>query len=206
MKFSKSALIFLVSGIFVIIVAVLGMIYLNQTSQHERLKEELALAQMRIKNYPAKQAELLSQREELKSRLAEAESQLAVAKDSLNRPVESIEASNALFQIATIAEACYVNVTDITSPGLEVQTLEGVNLSCLPISVTIEGDLSDINEFIYKWTKEYPTGVVKSVAITVPEPPVDEEIAEGDQEQEEAEEERKPSATITLFIYSYEGD
>jgi len=194
-KLSKVTWIFLASGIFAILFASLGMVYSQQGNEQSRLSEELALAQLRLKKYPAQQLELASQQEELENRLAKAESQLRTAKISLNQSIQSIEASNALFELA---EDCQVEVTELSSPGMAAEQMEEVTLSSQPLTVTVEGDVDDLIDFIYKWTHEYSTGVVKSVEISVPEPV--------DEEAEEETEEEKPSATINLLIYTYEGN
>ncbi len=192
-KLSTTSWIFLTIGIFGILVLSLNVAYAQQSQEQSQLNEELAQAQLRLKKYPAQQ--ISSQKSELESRLAEAELQLKVTKVGLYWSTESIEASDALFELA---EASYVEVTGISSPGLTTEELEGVTFSVLPLTVTIEGDVLNLIDFIYKWTHEYPTGVVQSVEITVPE------VTEEEEEETEEAEEEKPSATISLLLYSYE--
>jgi len=197
MKLSKTALLFLAIGIFVILAAILGMSYHRQGQEQSRLNEELSLVQLRFKKLPA-QEQLSSQQGELESRLAKAESQLKSAKTSLYWFLQSIEASELFFELA---EASQVEVTNISSPGLATETLEEVDLSGLSLTVTVAGDVPNLIDFIYKWTKEYPTGVVESVEIIVPE------VTDEEAEEEETEtEEEKPSATVNLLIYTYEGN
>lgn len=200
MKISKTTVIFLLIGIIVILAAGMGMAYTRYDREQSLLNEEIALAQLRLNKYPAQ--ELASQKEDAQSRLAQAESQLSIAKASLHQSIESIEASNVIFDLA---EECYVEVTEIQSPGIATHKIGEVELSFLPITVTIEGEVLNFNDFVYKWTQEYPTGVVESVEITVPEPPSEEEIAKAEEAGEEIEEE-KPSAVIKLLIHNYGGD
>jgi len=196
MKLSKATFIFLAVGIFVILAASLGMTYSQRNREQSQLKEELALAQQRLKKYPAQ--ELSSQKKELESQLAKAESQLKAAKDSLYKSIESIETTDALFKIA---KSCNVEVTGIRSPGVTTQQLEGVTLSSLPLTVTVEGNVLNLIDFVSKWTEGYQTGAVKSVEITVPEPPEEKTAEQGGTKIEE----QKPSAIINVFIYTYEG-
>ena len=193
MKLGKTALITVVAGIFVIAVASLGIAYFRQGQEQERLDEELALAQVRVKSYPIKQ--LSSQKEEMEIQMAEAESELSVTRASLRQSTESIEASDALFKIA---ETCQVEVTGINSSGLITETPEDVALSALAFAVTIEGDVPNLIDFVHRWTSAYPTGVVKSVVIKVSELSA-EEIEAGE------EVELKPSAIINVVIYNQEG-
>ena len=196
-KLSTTSWIFLTIGIFGILVLSLNVAYAQQSQEQSRLNEEVALVQKRLLKNPPQQ--ISSQKSELESQLAKAELQLKVAKVGLFQSLESIEASDALFELA---EASYVEVTEISSSGVSSELLEGVDFSILLLTVTIEGDVLNLVDFIYKWTHEYPTGVVQSVEITVPE------VVEEEEETEEAEEaeEEKPSAIINLLIYSYEGD
>ena len=189
MKISTTALIFLALGISVIAVFSLNMAYSQQSQEQSRLNAELAMAQLRLEKYPAQ--DISSQKEELESRLARAKSQLKDAKDSLYWSTQSIEASDALL---ALAEASNVEVTEISSAGMTTEVLEEITFSALTLTVTVEGEVLDLINFVHNWTKEYPTGMVQSVEITVPEPP------------EEEEEEEMPSATIDLRIYTYEGD
>lgn len=191
-KISKTTLIFLVGGIFVILAIGLVMTYSQNDKERSRLKEEVASAQLKLKKYSAQ--ELLSQKKELESRLTGAESQLTTAKTSLYQSIESIADTSTLFNIAT--ECKEVEVTKIESPGITTGNIEKVTLSVLPITITIEGEVLKLIDFIHKWTEQYPTGMPKSVEITVPEPPADETETE----------QGKPSATIGLFIHSFRGE
>lgn len=192
MKVSKTALIFLGVGIFVILVAILGMNYSQQSQEQSRLNQELSLVQLRLEEYASQQ--LSSQQEELESRLTRLEARLKVTKNNLYQSIQSIEVTETLYEVA---EAYDVEIVEVSSPGVSNEELEGITYSFLTLVVTVEGDEeADLIDFIDAWTKEYPTGVVESVEITVPEPPEDEE--------ETAEE--LPSADIRLLIYTYEGD
>ena len=199
-KLSTTSWIFLIIGIFGILVLSLNVAYAQQSQEQSRLNEEVALVQKRLLKNPPQQ--ISSQKSELESQLAKAELQLKVAKVGLYWSTESIEASDALFELAM---DCDVEITKISSLALSTEAVEGVTLSTLPLTVTVEGDVLNLVDFIYKWTHEYPTGVVQSVAITVPEVTEEEEEAEAEGAAAETEEE-KPSATINLLIYSYEGD
>jgi|GEM_PF-584737 len=214
LKLSKKAWLLLTSGIFIILAAGLGMAYSQQGDEQGRLNEELALARLRLENYPAQQLELTSQQKKLESRLAMARSQLKNTRAGLSRSTESIEASGGLFEIAG---DCHVEVTEISSPGPTTRELEGVTLAVLPLTVTVEGEVLDLIDFVSRWTGDYATGVVESVEISVPLPPGEEEEeeegeveeteeTEGAEEEEAVIKEQEPSAVINLLIYSYEGD
>ncbi len=194
MKLSKTTRIFLAIGIFVILVASLSMAYSQQSQEQSRLNQELSLAQLRLDKYSPDK--LPSQQRELESQLAQAEAQLKNAKASLSQSIESIEVTNTLF---AVAEACDVEIIEINSPGPTSKELEGVTCSVLSLTVKVEGDVPKLINFIHKLSWKFPTDVVESVEINVPE--VTEE--EGETGEEELE---KPSANLKLCIHTYEGD
>ena len=200
MKISKKILIYLAGGILVIIIAGLLVAYSQHYGEQSQLKDDLALAQLRLQKYPAQQ--LSSQQKDMTNQLAQAELQLIAAKAGLYQSTESIEATDLLF---ALAEDCNVEIAGISSPGLATHKIEEISLPTLGLTVTIEGDVFNLIEFISKWTTEYSTGTVVSAEITVPLPP-GEETSEGVTEEEEEVEEAKPSAEINLLIYSYNGD
>ena len=154
MRLSKTSLIFLGIGVFVILVAGLGLTYSQRRQEQNRLKTEVELAQLRLEQYPAE--ELASQKEELESRLTRAELQYKVAKASLRAlSPENIEATDALF---VIAQNTNVEVTEISSDGLVTEPIEGIGFTALPLTVTIEGDVLNLIDFVYRWNDEYATG------------------------------------------------
>jgi len=165
------------------------MAYSRQTQEQNQLEEQLTLARARLEKYPAPQ-KLASDKEEMEIRLVKAKADLSLAKVNLYHSIESIEASKALFDIA---DDSLVEITNIASPGISEEQVEQIIMSALPLTVTAEGDVPNLVNFVFNWIKEYPTGIVKSVEINVPE-------------ATEEGEEQKPSAVIDLIIYSYEGD
>ena len=198
MKLGKVSRIFLGIGILGILAVSLSMAHNQQSKEQNRLKGEVILAQQRLKIFPAEQ--LASKKSELESHLARAELQLKATKDRLYQSLESIEASDALFEIA---KACHAEITAISSQCLTTKALEEVTLPVLMLTVRVEGEVFTLIDFISKWTEKYPTGMVKSVEISVPE--VTEEEAVMERPKPETEEE-KPSATVNLLLYSYKGD
>ncbi len=200
MNISKSTLISLAVGIFVIMVAGLGVVYFGQGQEQSRLNEELSLAQLnmlKLEGYPAQLQQLVSQHKELENKLTQTESQINTAKASLDQSLGSIEASGALFEIADTSN---VEVTEISSPGINTTTLEGITLSSIRLIVTAEGEVFDLIDFVYNWTKQYPTGVVQSVEMTIPK------TIAGELEPEVEEEEKMPSVIVNILIYSYTED
>ena len=215
MKLSKKGWLFLGAGIFAILAASLGMAHFQQASERSQLTQGLSMAQLQLQKYDFEG--LSSRQEELERNLARVESQLRTSKNSLSQSIESIEASDTLYDIA---KDCGVKITEIHSSSPNDDELEGVSCAAVPLTVQVEGDLSRIVDFIHEWTREYPTGLVRSVTINAPEvSDIGEEESEGEGEEEGAgegeaesgeeageESEGQASARINMLIYTYGGN
>ena len=233
MKLSKTTLVFLGVGIFAILAAGLGLTYSQRSREQNQLEQELSLAQLRLTKYSSPE-ELLSRQNELESQLAELGVQFEDAKGRLRQPVESIEVTDTLFEVA---EACDVEIVELSSPGLasDSRNLRGITCSVLSLRAKAEGTVHDLISFIFMLSKKFPTGVFQSVGISIPEVIVEEtgggeEVGEeegvaeeeetGGEEEAVGEEETggeeeaggeggeisKPTVNFELLIHTYEGD
>lgn len=192
MKLSRKAWIILLAGIFIVGLVSINMAYSEQDEEQSRLNQELSVAQARLAQYAPEQdsaQELASQQEELESQLVLIETQLKSVKAGLTPSIQSIEVTDTLFKVA---ESCGVEITEIGSPGLNDEALEGLNCSMLMLTVKAEGSVLKLVNFILGLSDEFPTGVVEAVDINVPE------VTE--------EETENPSANLELHIHTYEGD
>ena len=188
-RITRTSWILLAVGIFVILVSSLGAAYGVQQSEKNRLDEELSLAQLRLAKYSPD--ELSAQQEELESQLAQIESEVTANKAHLSPSIENIEVIEALF--VALAEATSVEVVEINSSNLASKKVEEATFSALPLNVTIEGDVPNLISFVRELSQEFPTNVVESIKMSIPE------IIEGEEIEES-------SATIQLLIYTYQGD
>jgi hypothetical protein len=198
LKLTKTSWIMLSVGICVILFAGLGVARSQQLQEQDQLKAELEVAEMRLDKFQI--GDLSSQTEELAKQLKQTELQIRSAKARLAVLTGSIAASDAFFDIA---QTCGVEVTEISSPGRAKDDFEGLECLSLLLVVTVEGDVSNLINFVAALNRDFPTGMVKSVEVNVPEVVDEEEGEEGDGVEAESV---KPSAEIQLFIYSYRGD
>jgi len=188
-RLSRTSWILLAVGIFVILVSSLGAAYGVQQNEKNRLDEELSLAQLRLAKYSPD--ELSAQQEELESQLAQIESEVTANKAYLSPSIENIEVIEALF--VALAEATSVEVVEINSSSLTSKKVEEISFSALPFTVRVEGDVPNLLRFVRELSQKFPTNVVESIKMNIPE------VIEG-------EEIEKPAATIQLLIYTYQGD
>ena len=182
MKISKTSWLVIIIGVFIILLAGLGVIRSNQVQEHNNLKDTLALTQLKLR---AIQLEQFSQRqEELEQQLSQAMAESESARSVLSQPIGSIMVSGLLFDLA---EANSVNITEVTSAGMSDSNLEGVPCSALSIRAAVRGEVTDLVNFITSLNNELRTGVVSSMEINIPE--------SGEM----------PSARIQLVVYTHKG-
>lgn len=186
-KLSRQALILLSVGILVIFGASLGMLHSQETEEQSRLNQELDVSQLRLDKYSPD--EFSFQQRELEWQLARTEVQVNSAKDRLRQSVDSIEVTETLFEVAADNG---VEMVEISSPGLSSEDLDSGVYSVLLLAAVVEGDVSHLVDFVLAVGRKFPIGVVESVEIAVPA------VIGGESAQ--------PSATLSLRIYSYQGD
>ncbi len=164
LKLSKG--FFLIIGIVVFAAALiaLNMQRSQAANEQSQLSNQLTLARARLAGLNLEQ--LSSQQAELEEHLSQATSELEAVKVMLSQPVGSVNVTGVLFDVA---KACSVEVTEMTSPGPATESLEGVTCSVITLSATIEGDVPNLVNFVTTLNSHFTTGVIKSIAITIPE-------------------------------------
>ncbi len=171
-------------GVFTIALFGLWTVYSQQADKQSHYNDELAATELKLNRV---QIEQLSQRqEELEQQLTQNKSQSEAAKSALSQPIDSIEVSGILFDVA---EDSGVEVTEISSSGLATAELDGLTCLVLPLTASVSGNVTDLASFVTKLNDDLITGVIKSVEIIVPEM-----IGE------------PASANIQLVIYGYQGE
>jgi hypothetical protein len=162
-KLSKTSWLLLSVGIFVVVVASLGLTRSQQIQEQDKLSDELSIAETRLDKLQVK--ELRQQQEELQVQLDESTIQLTAAKDTLHQTAESIDVTDELF---VIAQACGVEIMDISSAGVRSDKLEGIDCLSITLNVMAEGELPNIISFVIRLNNDFTTGIVKTAKISVP--------------------------------------
>jgi len=183
LKISKTSWLVIIIGIFLILLASLGVVRSQQVREQNDLKEKLALTQLKLQ---AIQLDPFSQREgELEEQLSQTLAQSETARSILSQPIGCIMVSDLLFDLA---EANKVNITEITSSGMADSNLEGVPCLALTLRTGVKGEVADLVNFITTLNNELSTGFVQSMEMTIPES------------------KEQPSAKIQLIVYTHKGD
>jgi len=182
-KLSKKSWLFIGIGLFLIVFVSLWVVYSQQTSVKNQLKEELNLAKLRLSSIQVEQ--LADRQGELEQQLEETLAQSEAARETLSRPMSSIIISDILF---STAEANSVNITEISSSAAGSVALEGVPCLALPLTAKIEGEVNNLVAFITQLNNDLASGIVNSVNVDISHP-------EGN---------GKSAASIQMVIYKCE--
>ena len=163
MKISKTSWLILSIGIFLVVLAGLGLTRSQQLQAQSQLDEELDVAEMRLSKLGVE--ELRLKQEELQRQLDERIAELAEAKDKMRQTVESIDVTDEFFEIA---RSCEVVIMSISSSSIRDDKLEDITCSAITIDATAEGEVPNLINFVIKLNNDFTTGIVKSAQITIP--------------------------------------
>ncbi len=184
MKLSKRTGLVVAAVVLVIVLFGVGRAYFQQVGEQKQVKEQLALAQSRLSGVQLE--ELSSKKTELEKQLSRTTLELETAKATLPQSLEDLDVSTTLFDLA---KAYSVEVTGITFSSTANETLEGVIWSVTSLTIRLEGDAPNLVGLITKLNSRFATGVIKAIAITIPQ----------------MNSEERASADIRLAIYTYQG-
>jgi hypothetical protein len=205
MKIGRKALVILGGGVLLTSFIILNMMRNEQATEQNKLQEELAIAQRALGSTQNKQ--LAARKADLEQRLNQQVATLKSIQQQLSPDIASIDSTEMIF---TIAGSANVEITEITSNGFAKGELEGIPCSVLPLTIRAEGDVPNLIDFVYQLTASFPTGVVSTADIDVPEVIEDESTAGGETGGEAesgeppAEQREKPEAKIQFTIYAYQ--
>lgn len=183
-KFSKTGLLILAAGAFIVILAGLGITRYGQISEQDELNDALSLSEMRLnavnlQPYEVQKAELLEQ-------LVAGESLLEEAKDRLIQTVISVNVTDKFYEIAAYHS---IIVDSISTTKNQIGDYEGVPCTLISVNAKVTGDLSNVIDFIAGLNNNFSTGFVQSAQIEI----------------SDATLENGTSANILMVVYKYEG-
>jgi hypothetical protein len=182
-KLSKTSWLLLAAGIFIVLLAGLGMTRTQQIRQQTELDDALVLTTSRLDKFDVGQLEL--EEAELQQRLNESTAELEEVKERLHHTVASVDVTDEFFRIA---EYSNVEIMNFSTSGKSVDSLGTVACLRTDISASVQGDTPDLIDFVINLNNGFTTGIIKAVNITIRD-------TEG----------VDSSASINLTIYSYEG-
>ena len=182
MKVSKTTWIIIIAILAITSFASLGTLCWQRFGEMKHLREEFAFVEDKLQEYQSGQLSYRGQALDLQ--LEQILGEVQTSESLFSRPSWDI-ATSSLFDIA---EACNVEVTSISSAGLNSEGLGEITSTAQRFNVTIEGALNDLIKYITRLNHDLKTSVVKSVDLSVP-----------------VDAQEIPSAKFLLIVYSYGG-
>ena len=183
-KLSKTSWLILSTGIFVVVLAGLGITRSQQIQEQGKLEDELIISQKSLEK--SQITDLAQNLEELQQKTEEEQLQLDEARKRLDQTVVSVDVTDEFF---SIAKYCDVVVMNMNTTPIHPNTYEGIGLSATELNATAEGGLTELVNFVMSLNNDFTTGLVKSFQINIPPSSSNE----------------TPSASVQMIVYSYEG-
>ncbi len=184
LKLSKTSWLILAAGLFIVIMAGLGITRSQQLQEQGRLDDELGISQQSLANLNITGLQL--QLNELQQTAAQEQLQLDEAQQQLEQTVVSVDVTDEFFSIASLCGVVVINLS--TSPILPSK-YEGIGLSTTSLNAAVEGELPALVDFVESLNNDFNTALIKSAQIIIPPSSSNE----------------TPSASVQIIIYSYEG-
>jgi len=192
-KLSRTALLVLGVGAFVIVLGTLFVIYSRQSGEQGKLKSNLAVAQTQLVKLISGKVAFEGQLAEQQGKLAATQAAINVARRNFPGPEASIEYDEMLKELAEFNNLTVISMTAKTPRDKKVGD---VTFVLVAFDVEVRGEVNSILGMVsdIATDERFASATVEVVNINVPEG----EVGIG----EEAEE---PTGTIELVGYSYGG-
>lgn len=210
MKISKTALIVLGIGIFILVFAILFTMYSGQSGEREQLSDRLATTQGLLPGLIAEKEDLAGQLAQWGDEIDKARVALDKSEAIFPKSAESIEYDETIFKLA---EQCGLLIVELTASEPASEGVKGTDIAYDVCSFTVVLENADsppatagdfelyidqtvdkVLEFVHlvATTPDFGVATIKVAAIDGLEPP--EELEGG---------ESGPEATVELAIYGF---
>jgi len=210
MKISKTALIVLGIGVFILVFATLFVMYSGQSGEQAQLNASLTKAQGVLPELLAEKADLESQLAQWQSELDKAMMALSQSQGRFPKTVESIEYDEVIFKLAEQSGLLIIELTasepvgeavkgtdityDVSTFEVLVENAESPPATAGEFEVYIDETVDKVIEFIHLvvTTPDFNVATITVASIEGLEPP-----------EELEENEEGPLATLELAIYGF---
>ncbi len=176
LKLSKTALLILGIGLFVIVAATLGWLYFKESGGQRELNDSIAEVEAALptlvsekEDWESQLSQLESQLTRLKSELTQATLLLNTAKASFPSSVESIEYDELLFNFA---HGSNLRITTLIASEPGNEEVEDITYSVTSFTVDVKGEVAGILDFINTivTSEDFTCATAELVNINIPEP------------------------------------
>jgi hypothetical protein len=201
-KLSRTSWLILSAGVFVVILAGLGVTRSQQVQEQASMNDELSLSKTRLDKIDV--TTLKRQLDDLNQQVESGQAQLDDARKRLRQTVVSVDVTDELFKIAAYSG---VTVMNLTTSTIADKTLEGIGLKTISLNIQAKGDLDKIVNFVINLNNGFATGYVQSAQISIPTPESEQDgDSGGNGEVVEETAQDETTVSVQMVVYSYEGD
>ncbi len=186
-KLSKTSWLILSAGVFIVVLAGLGVTRNQQMQQQSIAQEQLDLAETRLAKYDLTQ--LRYRVEELSRLIEEKKTEVEEAQKRLESTVVS---ADVVEQFYAIAEFSDVTVSNVSDTPISNSNLSGVGVQQTSLSSSVNGTLENIMDFIINLNHNFTTGYTVTAQIRVDGIPDDDDM------------QGAASCNLQVFVYSRE--
>jgi hypothetical protein len=183
LKLSKASWLILSAGVFIVVLAGLGITRSQQVKEQSKLEDELGISQKSLNNLQV--TDLKARLDEIQQQVEEEQLELDEAKSRLDKTVVSVDVTDQFFSIAYY---CNVLIMSMSTSPIQTSSYEGIGLKATALSASARGNITDIIQFVISLNNDFTTGMVKSFQIDIPKDDV-----------------TLPALNVQMVIYSYEG-
>ncbi|OGO01050.1 MAG: hypothetical protein A2Y59_04720 [Chloroflexi bacterium RBG_13_52_14] len=182
-KIGKRLLFILGAGVFVIALAGLCYLLINEVQEKEDLETELKSVQNQISVIALQNTASQNEYDALEAEIPQTEAQIAVIKTQLST---SLLTSEIFQNMLTVASATNVDIIIISESDIIKRTLAGVPYHTRTLNFEVAGSALNINYFVDEVSEDLNTSILSSVAMTTSSDPA-----------------ADTTATMQLTVYSY---
>ncbi len=187
LRLSKTSWLILSAGVFLVILAGLGLTRSQQLQDQSTSTDELQIATARLAKIDV--TELKNQVESLQQQITLDQADLQDATSRLSKSVVSADVAEEFY---AIGEASGVLVESFTSTPIAANSLEGIPVSETSVTGRVSGTLAQVVSFVINVNTSFRTGYVKSATLQI-DSATDPELGQ----------DAYTRASVQMIIYSY---
>jgi hypothetical protein len=161
MKISKASWMILSAGVFIIILAGLGMTRSGQIKEFDVLSANVTFNSARLNNLQVGQ--LQTEINEYQEQLKDSQGQVAEVRDKLKQTVISVDVADKFYEVAAF---CGVVVNTLSTSAVVQQPYAKIDCEATSVNSVVSGDQEDIVKFVLALNDNFSTGFVRSAQIS----------------------------------------
>src|SRR4030042_340442 len=166
LKLSKTSWLILAAGVFVVVLAGLGITRAQQLKEQDKIEKDLSTALNSLNGFQV--TELQASLGEFQQKIDEEQLKLEEVKSRLDKTVVSVAVTDQFF---SIAEYCNVVIVSMTTSPISTKAYGGVKLQTTAIGASVTGTVDNLIQFVLSLNNDFTTGMVKSFQIDIPDDP-----------------------------------